>query len=87
MTTLLIILERCGNHTHSWLQFSAPNCAIAYIYTVILLMQLLTMALINNGEVSEEVGRLVNKILRYLSYKDIAFFVFCGYLLRIIYPD
>ena len=46
---------------------------------------LLAMALMNNGEGTGEVGLLVSEILRYLSHEDIAFFVFCGYLLRIIY--
>ena len=51
------------------------------------MVRLLTIALINNGEKIEDIGLLVSKILYYLSHKDIVFFVFYRYLLRIIHPN
>ena len=41
------------------------------------------MALINDREDFGEAGLLVSEILQHLSHEGMAFFVFCGYLLRI----
>ena len=63
------------------------NCAIAYIHSFLLMVGFLTRALMNNGERTGEAGLLVSEILRHLSHKDMAFFVFCGHLSRIIHPN
>ena len=49
--------------------FSASNCAIAYMHAFLSFNKLLTIALMNNGEGSEDVDLIVSKILQHLAIR------------------